>query len=268
MGTVEAAPARMGDGDFEEAKPAASGKPARPAEIAAGSGSATASPRKTNVTPAKPTATPAKPAAAKAAPVTPASESDEELEDAISFDEAATPEGEASDEGETQEGEETTAPFEAPTLPEGVELDAELLGKLAPRLAKAKEAGLDQGWFQGLVDDFTAHQQAMAEAAQSEVDTQYKAQQREWVDQVRQDEEWGGPRYAATRKLASVGFERLFGREAARAFQLTGLLNHPSVVIGCAKAGKLFSERPVVLGGVTNQEEDLSDEEVLFGGRK
>lgn len=243
MGTVEGGvvPPRLGDGEVEEAT-----EPATPK-------SAPKTP------PGKPTA--------KAAPVV--ESTDEELEDAISFDEQGeTPADESSTEGETEGDKETPAAFESPALPEGVELDAELLGKLGPWLARAKEHGLDQEWFQGLVDDYTAHVQVQAETAQSVVETQYKAQQREWVDQVRQDAEWGGPRYAATRKLASVGFERLFGREAARAFQLTGLLNHPDVVIGCAKAGKLFSERPVVLGGSTNQQEELSDEEVLFGGRK
>jgi hypothetical protein len=140
-----------------------------------------------------------------------------------------------------------------------MKLDEELLGELAPELATAKEKGLGQEWFQGLVDKWAARQQRQAEAAATEAETAYREQQKTWVDGLKADPEFGQTQWAATRKLAGIGLMRAFGADVAEALKLTGLENHPAVVKGLARLGKLYSERPVERGGtVTAKERDAA----------
>lgn len=172
------------------------------------------------------------------------------------------------------DGQGAVAPaggYEPPVMPQGFALDEKLLEQVSPLLATAKDKGLGQEWFQGLVDKFAAHVATQQSALLKDQEDGYRTQQREYQETLRKDPEWGGGQFERTRELAGVGLQHLFGdgaREVYGALELTGLINHPQVVKGFARLGKMHSERPAVLGDNVGLPTNVSAAEVVYPGMK
>jgi len=160
----------------------------------------------------------------------------------------AAGEGEGQTQGQTEgegegEGEGTPDPSDivpedgkyALTMPEGVEVDQELLDALSPEF---KELGLTTKQAQALADKFIASQQAKVEGAQAK----FAETVSNWVDQAKKDPEIGGAKWDGTVKNASGVVSRFGTPELKEFLNTSGAGNHPELIRFMAKVGAMIGE--------------------------
>lgn len=127
-------------------------------------------------------------------------------------------------------------------MPEGVQVDQELLRALAPEF---KEFGLTQGQAQKLADKFIGFQQARA-AKQSE---DWAATSQGWADEAKADKDMGGVKWDATVRDARRAVDGI-GTPALREYlNASGGGNHPEVIRFMAKVGSMIKEDNPATGG-------------------
>lgn len=152
---------------------------------------------------------------------------------------AAEGEGAPAAEGEGEApGPLDTVPEDgvyALTMPEGVEVDQELLGALAPQF---KELGLTTSQAQALADKFIAAQQSKMEGAQA----QFAETVSKWVDDAKKDPEIGGAKWDSTVKNASGVVSRFGSPELKEFLNSSGAGNHPELIRFMAKVGAMIGE--------------------------
>lgn len=147
------------------------------------------------------------------------------------------------------------------TLPEGMELDADVLGEFT---AFAKELNLPQDKAQKIVDFQTKLATKQAEEYQAAAIKQGQ----DWAAQVKNDPELGGANYeksvaSAVKVIQSFGDDGL--RELLNASQLG---NHPELFKFCHRISQAISEDKFVLPGSQSSTGRKSNEEVFYGGGK
>lgn len=155
-------------------------------------------------------------------------------QEARGADEAAnTNDGVAEKTGEgSQTAPETYADFD---LPEGIELDEALLAEASPLF---KELNLTQEQAQKLVD----FQVKQVEAGrQSQVDA-FNQLMQDWVDQSRNDKEFGGDKFEESVKIAMSAVNKFGTPELKQLLNEHGVGNHPEVIRFMVKVGKLTHE--------------------------
>lgn len=121
------------------------------------------------------------------------------------------------------------------TMPEGVEVDQELLDELGPEF---KELGLTTKQAQKLADKFIAKQQARAKS-QGE---NWAETVSGWVDTAKSDPEIGGAKWDGTVKVASGVVNRFGTPELKEYLNASGGGNHPEMIRFMAKVGALIGE--------------------------
>lgn len=120
-------------------------------------------------------------------------------------------------------------------MPEGVEVDAELLAAVSPRF---KELGLTRGQAQALTDDFIKVQQERA-TAQSKA---WGERVQKWADDAKADKDIGGDKWTGTVNDAKRAVAKLGTPELQEYLEMSGGGNHPEVIRIFAKAGALLKE--------------------------
>lgn len=121
------------------------------------------------------------------------------------------------------------------TMPDGVELDTELMDALGPTMAELK---LSNGHAQMLVDKYIEAQTAR-EAKRAEEWTQTI---NGWADQARADPEIGGNKFDATLASAKSALTRFGTPELNSYLETSGAGNHPEVIRLMAKVGAMIGE--------------------------
>ncbi len=122
--------------------------------------------------------------------------------------------------------------------PEGLELDAEVLGDLK---SVAKELNLPQEAAQRIVDLGVKLQQRSTEA--------WKAQTQQWAADVRNDKEIGGEKLAENLAVVKKVMTTFSSPAFDALLDSTGLGNHPELVKTFHRIGKAISEDGFVPGG-------------------
>ncbi len=136
---------------------------------------------------------------------------------------------------------ETYADFK---LPEGAELDAELLGEFTPLL---KEVGATQEQAQQLIDLQVKAIGKIAEAQQKVwTDTQDK-----WKTSAETDTEYGKGKYDESVTLARKAVREIGGPELSKALNDTGMGNHPEFIRFFYRVGKAIGEDSFTVGNAT-----------------
>lgn len=148
--------------------------------------------------------------------------------------------GETTDDGTTSEGDdavEAGAPDEYVDfdMPEGVTLDADLLGKASPIF---KELGLNQEQAQKLVN-LQAEQIQANSAASVE---SFEAQKEDWLNQTKNDSEIGGDKFETTVKNAQLAIDKLGSPGLKEILDGYGVGNNPDMVRFVARVGELLRE--------------------------
>lgn len=121
------------------------------------------------------------------------------------------------------------------TMPEGVELDADMLAIVAPTL---KELNMSHGNAQALVDKFIEAQTAKAEAATKRWGETITG----WLDSAKNDPDMGGAKWDDTARDASSVVRRFGTPELRDYLEASGAGNHPEVIRLMAKVGSMIAE--------------------------
>jgi len=157
-------------------------------------------------------------------------------------------EGEKPKEGEgekpkPEDGEKPEGPPEKYefTMPEGVELDAELLEKAEPVL---RELNLTNDQANKLAT-LIAEQRVSEAQRQSDA---YAQQVEDWGKSARDDKEFGGAAFEENVKHAQTAIGQ-FGTPELKALLADGLGNHPELIRFCVRVGKSIGEDGGVEGG-------------------
>lgn len=152
------------------------------------------------------------------------------------------------DEDEPQGAPEAYEDF---TVPEGVELDAEVLGEFKD---VAKELNLPQAAAQKVTDLAVKLTQKWA----GEQTGRVAEMQTAWKDETQTDKEIGGDALPANLAVAKTALDK-FGTPALRELlDASGLGNHPEVVRAFVKIGKAISEDTFVAGGTASPPKDAA----------
>lgn len=178
--------------------------------------------------------------------------------------ETETPPAEPAEPTKTALGEEPPAPneligapegdYEAFTMPDGFEPNADLVGKFSPL---AKEIGLSQAGAQKVVDLFNEHQQAAYQ--------QFSEQVENWGKETQADKEYGGAAYAENIAVAKEAIKEFGSPELINLLNTSGYGNHPELVRFAYRVGKAFGEAKT-RGATSPGGEKKPAHEVLYGG--
>jgi len=128
------------------------------------------------------------------------------------------------------------------TMPDGVQVDQELLDELSPEF---KAAGLTSRQAQALTDKFIAKQTERMKARTEDWGKTVAG----WVDTAKNDPEIGGPKWDATVADARRALTTL-GTPALREYlEASGGGNHPELIRVFAKVGAMTKEDNPAAGG-------------------
>lgn len=184
------------------------------------------------------------PAAATAATDTAATESETKTPEQIQQDADAAAKLKA----------ETSAPevYEDFTLPEGMEMDVEILGEFKNL---AKELNIPQAKAQQIIDFQSQLASKQAEAYQAAVTKQAK----DWAAEIKSDPEIGGENYDKS-VASAVKVIQSFGDPAlTELLSTSGLGNHPALFKFCHRISAAISEDKFVMpGSQTNAPKEMT----------
>lgn len=136
-------------------------------------------------------------------------------------------------------------------VPEGVEMDADVMTEFK---GIAKELGISQENAQKLID-----LQASMEAKRADSMQQALADQsQQWMDEVKNDKEFGGENYESNVAIAAKAIESFGSPELRTVLNRSGLGNHPELVKFCHRIGKAISDDKLVMGGTQGGDSDMS----------
>lgn len=190
-------------------------------------------------------------------------------EDANSVKQAAHTSSKASDQvipsqldGQALQHDETG--FEPFALPDGIDIDVDLLNAFRPAAA---ELGITQDQAQALVNFYAAQVEGLAgrmgeaaQFAQSEVMDKDRA---EWIKSSRSDSEIGGVRHQQAVSVAQGALRSLGTPELVSVLAETGLGDHPEIIRLFYRIGTKIGEDPLMTGGGGHAPTSLAD---LFYG--
>lgn len=142
------------------------------------------------------------------------------------------------------EGDDKGKPEGAPEKydfkpPEGQTFDDQVIAKFADT---AKALNLTQAQAQQILDDVVPAMQARQQA-------QMEATRNEWVQQAKQDTEYGGDKLAENLTVANKALHEFASPDLIKLLEESGLANHPEVIRMFWKTGKAISEDGFVAGG-------------------
>jgi hypothetical protein len=121
------------------------------------------------------------------------------------------------------------------SLPEGVELNADLLGKAKPLFEKY---GITKEDAQTLVDLYAGDVQA---GGQRQVDA-FNQLMDDWRTQASTDKEFGGDKFNESVKIARSAVDKFGTPELKQLLEDHGVGNHPEVIRFMVRVGKLTRE--------------------------
>lgn len=143
------------------------------------------------------------------------------------------------------------------TMPEGVEVDAELLAEIGPEF---KDAGLTNGQAQKLADKFVkVQQERAAKQAEGWANTITK-----WADDAKADKEIGGDKWDGTVLSAHRAVDKLGTPELKEYLNASGGGNHPELIRFMSKVGEMIREDNPASGGAGGKGQPAEPAHVLF----
>ncbi|QHA83542.1 peptidase [Pseudomonas mediterranea] len=194
-------------------------------------------------------------------PSTPAADPAPAAADAVAKPDDTKPADAKPKEGDAAKPEGAPEAYTDFTLPDGMELDADVLGEFT---AFAKELNLPQDKAQKIVDFQTKLATKQAEEYQAAA----LKQGQEWATAVKNDPELGGANYDKS-VASAVKVIQAFGDDDLRdLLNGSGLGNHPALFKFCHRISQAISEDKFVLPGSQSSTGRKSNEEVFYGGSK
>ena len=175
----------------------------------------------------------------------------------LADDDEGTPEKKAD--GQADADDKGTAPetYEAFTLPDGVVIDDEKLGRATPLF---KELGLQQDNAQKLVTFFAELQQ---EAAAQSI-AQFQQVKKDWAADIKADQEFGGEKLPQTLGAAKAVLGKYGDKALLNDLKEWGWANHPGLIRMLARVNAHLSEDHLVTADAATQSEPKSPAERLW----
>ena len=203
--------------------------------------------------------------AAEGSVLTPPAPADAPAPDATKTPEQIQQEADAAkDKEEGKDADDKDKPAGAPeayedfTLPEGMEMDAEVLGEFKNL---AKELNIPQAKAQQLIDFQTQLATKQAEEYQAAV----AKQSQEWAASIKNDPEIGGENYEKNVESAIKVIQSFGDPALTELLNQSGLGNHPALFKFCHRISAAISEDKFVLPGSQSNTGRKSNEEVFYG---
>lgn len=156
---------------------------------------------------------------------------------------------------ESDKPAEVPADYQPFTLPEGVQVDEEMLGEFK---AVAKDLKLSQEQAQRLAD-----LQAKSVAKQQE---SLRSVQAQWAEQSKSDKEFGGDNLKENLGVAEQALNKFAPPELRQLLKDTGLANHPDMIRTFVRVGKAISEDSKVVAGTRAAAVSLDPAKRLYPG--
>ncbi|MFA7945195.1 hypothetical protein ACEK06_22505 [Pseudomonas brenneri] len=155
---------------------------------------------------------------------------------------------------------DTSAPeaYEDFTLPEGMEMDQEVLGEFK---TLAKELNIPQAKAQQLIDFQTQLANKQAEQYQAAVTKQAQ----DWAAEIKNDPDVGGENYEKSVESAIKVIQSFGDPALTELLRSTGLGNNPALFKFCHRISGAISEDKFVLPGSQTTTGRKSNEEVFYG---
>lgn len=164
--------------------------------------------------------------------------------------------GDSDDEAGDDTGEgnnDEPQDFEAFNLPDGMEMNTELLSEVTPIF---KEAGLTQEQAQKFID---IHSQQLLAQEQGKLDA-FNQLNQEWRDAVKNDKDIGGDNYDQSIANARTALNKFGTPELTKLLNETGIGNNPEVVRFMNSVGALLQEdQPGGPSGTVKTVKDRAD---------
>lgn len=172
------------------------------------------------------------------------------VDEAATAQAGATEETASPEQADEQKAETPDVEYSDFSMPEGIEIDAELLGEFKPY---AKELGLDQDGAQRLVDMAAK----LASKVQQASIENWQKQKSEWAEQSRADKDFGGKDFEANLGVALKAIDA-FGSPALKAIlDESGLGSHPEIVRFAYKIGKAIGDDRNLVSGSSPGQKDI-----------
>lgn len=143
------------------------------------------------------------------------------------------------------------------TMPEGIEVDQQLLDALSPKFASKKLTSREA---QELADEFIKVQQDRAKK-QTEA---WGNTISKWVDDAKADKDIGGDKWDATVTASRRAVDALGTPALKEYLDATGGGNHPELIRFMAKVGAMISEDNPATGGAEGAGKPADPAHVLF----
>ena len=169
------------------------------------------------------------------------------------------PEAKDKAEGEGDDGEPQGAPEEYAdfTVPEGVELDADVLGEFK---TLGKELNLSQEQAQKVADLGVTLSKKWTEGLVAHVQETRQG----WRDAAKADKEFGGDKFAENLSVAKRALDAYGSPEFKTLLDEHGLGDHPEFIRFALKAGQAISEDRMVAAEGENKSEPKSAAKRIF----
>lgn len=190
-----------------------------------------------------------------------AAKAEEERRAALTEEERTAEDTQKAAEAEKNKIPEEYADF---TLPDGMQMDAELLEDFKPL---AKELGLSQEKAQKLVDLQAKAMQKMHTDRLAE----YEGLKAQWAKDTKADKEIGGDKgdqYDSNVEIAQRAMNTFATPELKQLLNEYGLGNHPELVRLMVRIGKGMKEDGIVMPGAGGSGEKKTVGDRLYGGQK
>lgn len=163
-----------------------------------------------------------------------------------------TTQAQEKDKPEDKEEKPQGAPenYEDFTLPEGMEVDSELLDEARPLF---KELNLTQEQAQKLVD---LQSKYVREAAEKQLDA-WKETVTTWADESKKDKEFGGAKFEESLGYARTAIKQFATDDFKEMLNVSGTGNHKEMIRFLTRVGKAISDDKILHG--TKQTEAVRD---------
>jgi len=172
-----------------------------------------------------------------------------------SGDDTDDQDGDDAGEGDEDSGEG----YDDFELPDGMEVDTELLEALAPQM---KEAGLSQEQAQAMVSAYAEKVAERAEQDAAAINELWSG----WLNTAKQDKEIGGDKFDTSVDNANAAVRELASKEFVdEVLVQQGLGNHPEMIRFLNRVASHVLEDQVITGEQTDTSDTVSAEEAWYG---
>lgn len=114
--------------------------------------------------------------------------------------------------------------------------------------AYAKEKGLKGEVFKDLMTRYQAEISQVPKSVEAQLAKEWAKTTQDWHNQIKNDEEVGGEKYAESKRTALIAVKELGGKELADELLNTGFGNNPKIFKAFYRAGKMMSEKAFSTG--------------------